>query len=125
MADRYLTARKRATGLGSGREGTHHHWQMMVSSSALVVVVPLFVVVFGLAFGRSHGDVITFLSHPFPALALGISLTIGIVHLLREAQAAIEDYMHGIAQKLTLMAASAISYTLIVVGLFALAKIAI
>ena len=125
MADQYLTDRKRARGLGSSREGTHHHWQMMVSSSALVVLVPLFVLVFGLAFGGSHADVVAYLSHPFVAIALGISLTVGIVHLLREAQAAIEDYMHGPAQKLTLMAAAAFSYTLIAVGLFALARIAI
>ena len=44
---RYLTDRKRATGLGSGRAGTEHHWKMMISSAALVVLVPLFVFTFG------------------------------------------------------------------------------
>ena len=34
----YLTDRKRAQGMGSGRQGTTHHWHMMISSVALIVM---------------------------------------------------------------------------------------
>ncbi|MGB1360444.1 MAG: succinate dehydrogenase, partial [Paracoccaceae bacterium] len=35
---RYLTDRKRATGLGSAKTGTAHFWAMKVSSAALLVL---------------------------------------------------------------------------------------
>ncbi|MEP2890367.1 succinate dehydrogenase, hydrophobic membrane anchor protein [Tateyamaria sp.] len=122
---RYLTDRKRVAGLGSGREGTHHHWQMMVSSVLLVPLVPLFVFVFDAALGGTYEDVVAYLSRPWPAIILAVSLVVIIVHLMREAHAAIEDYVHGAAGKLTLIATSAFAYGLIAVGLFALARMAL
>lgn len=122
---RYLTDRKRASGLGSGREGTHHHWQMMVSSILLVPLVPILVLLFASAFGGTHAEVVAFFSRPIPAILMGLSLIVIVVHLMREAHAAIEDYVHGTAGKLTLIAASAFAYTMIAAGLFAIARIAL
>ena len=114
---RYLTDRKRASGLGSGREGTHHHWQMMVSSILLLPLVPILVILFGGALGGSHEEVLAYL--------MGLALIVIVVHLMREAHAAIEDYVHGTAGKLTLIATTAFSYTIIAAGLFAIARIAL
>ncbi|WP_299622112.1 succinate dehydrogenase, hydrophobic membrane anchor protein [uncultured Tateyamaria sp.] len=122
---RFITDRKRVTGLGSGREGTHHHWQMMVSSILLVPLVPLFVFIFDGALGGTHQEVIAYFSRPFPAIVCALSLIVIVVHLMREAHAAIEDYVHGTAGKLTLIATSAFSYGLIAFGLFALARMAL
>ena len=122
---RYITDRKRVAGLGSGREGTHHHWQMIVSSVLLVPLVPLFVTIFDAALGGTYEEVTAYLSRPFPAIMLALSLIVIIVHLMREAHAAIEDYVHGTAGKLTLIATSAFAYGLIAVGLFALARLAL
>ncbi|WP_170562777.1 succinate dehydrogenase, hydrophobic membrane anchor protein [Ruegeria atlantica] len=121
----YLTDRKRAQGTGAGGEGTHHHWQMMVSSAALVVLVPLFVFVFASGLGRSYEEVLTYYSRPFPAIVTGLTLVVVIIHLVRETQVAIEDYVHGVAEKLSLMAVAAFGYTLIAAGLFALIKLAL
>ncbi|WP_282120115.1 succinate dehydrogenase, hydrophobic membrane anchor protein [Ruegeria atlantica] len=121
----YLTDRKRAQGTGAGGEGTHHHWQMMVSSAALVVLVPLFVYVFASGLGRSYEEVLTYYSRPFPAIVTGLTLVVVIIHLVRETQVAIEDYVHGVAEKLGLMAVAAFGYTLIAAGLFALIKLAL
>ncbi|PSL20175.1 succinate dehydrogenase, hydrophobic membrane anchor protein [Shimia abyssi] len=121
----YLTDRKRAVGNGSGRAGTHHHWQMMVSSTLLVVLVPLFVLTFGIGLGGTYEEVLAYYSRPFPAIVTGLTLVVGIIHLMREAHAAIEDYMHGLAEKLTYIAVGAIAYTLIAAGLFALVKLAL
>ena len=120
-----MTDRKRAEGTGSGREGTHHHWQMIASSVALVFIVPVFVLIIGAALGDDHASVVEFFSRPIPAIFTGLSIGVLMLHLLREAQAAIEDYMHGTAQKLTLIAAEAFSYAVFAAGLFALAKIAL
>lgn len=122
---RYLTDRKRAQGLGAGREGTHHHWQAMVSSILLVFLAPAFVVTFAMGFSDDRAEVLAFYSQPLPALIVGLSLIVGVLHLMNEANVAVEDYVHGIAEKLTLIAVKAFSYTLIAVGLFALAKIAL
>lgn len=121
----FLTDRKRAQGTGSSRGGTHHHWQMMGSSLALVFLVPLFVFTFGFGFGESYEDVLSYFSRPFPAVVTGLSLYAIITHLMREAQAAIEDYMHGTAQKIALLGVAGLSYTLIAAGLFALVTLAL
>lgn len=122
---RYLTDRKRAQGLGSGRAGTHHHWQMMVRSAVLVVLVPVFVFTFGFGFGGSYEEVLAYFARPVPAIVTGLMIVVGILHFLAECQEAIEDYVHGVRGKLTMVAVSALAYTLIAAGLFALVKLAL
>lgn len=122
---KYLTDRKRAQGLGSGREGTHHHWQMMMSSMALVAVVPVFVITFGLGFGQDFESVQAYFERPLVAIIMAVSLVILVLHFMNEALEAVEDYVHGLAGKLTLVGVRALSYLLIAVGLFALARLAI
>ncbi|MEM9584574.1 MAG: succinate dehydrogenase, hydrophobic membrane anchor protein [Pseudomonadota bacterium] len=122
---RYLTDRKRAQGLGSGRGGTHHHWQMMISSAALLILTPVFVITFGLGLGGTYEEVLAYYTHPFPAIVTALTLVVSVFHLTHEAQAAVEDYMHGVSQKLTLIALTGFAYTLVAVGLFAIARLAL
>ena len=121
----FLTDRKRAVGLGSGRSGTQHHWQMMISSMAMVILVPIFVFTFGAILGGSHEEVLAFFSRPFPAIATALCVLVIINHVKNEALEAIEDYVHGVAGKLAQVAVSAFAYVLIVSGLFALVKMAL
>ncbi|MEM8980699.1 MAG: succinate dehydrogenase, hydrophobic membrane anchor protein [Pseudomonadota bacterium] len=122
---RYLTDRKRASGLGSGRQGTHHHWQMMVTSLLLVVLVPAFLITVGLGIGGTHQEVIAYFSRPLPALITILGLSVGIFHLMNETIVAVEDYVHGVAGKLTIVAVTAFSYTLIAAGVFAVLRLAL
>lgn len=122
---RYITDRKRAEGLGSGRTGTHHHWKMMVSSAALVVIVPLFVFTFGAALGREHAEVLAYFARPFPAIVAALALVAVTLHCKGEAEEAIIDYVHGTRAKLMLVAVAALSWTMIAAGLFALVKLAL
>ena len=122
---RFITDRKRVQGLGSGREGTHHHWQMMTTSTLLVPLVPLFVFTFAYGLGGAYGDVVAYFGHPFPAIVTALTLAVGVFHLMNETLAAVEDYVHGLAGKLTLIAVKAFSYALIVVGIFAIARMAL
>ena len=121
----FKTDRKNVIGLGVGRAGTHHHWQMMVSSILLVVLVPVFVITLGVGLGGTHEEVVAYFSRPFPALVVALTLVVGTLHLVREAQAAIEDYMHGLAEKLALIGVNAFGYLLIAISLFALVRIAL
>lgn len=122
---RFLTDRKRAQGLGAGGSGTQGHWQMMVRSIIMVVLAPLFIFTFGAGLGGTREEVLAYFSQPFPAIVTALALVVGLIHLNQEAQEAIEDYMHGLPERLTLVAVKAFSWTLIAAGLFALVKIAL
>jgi len=122
---RYLTDRKRAEGLGSAGQGTHHHWQMMVGSIGLVLLMPFFIFVFGMALGGTREEVIAFFSRPFPAVLTALTLFVAISHFKREAQEAVEDYVHGTTGKLLHMAVGALAWTTIAAGLFALVRLAL
>ena len=122
---RYITDRKRAVGLGSGREGTHHHWQMMVTSMLLVVLVPAFVITVGLGIGGTYEEVVAYFARPLPELITMLSLVVGIFHVMNETNVAVEDYVPGTAGKLTMVAVTAFSYTLMAAGVFAILRIAL
>jgi succinate dehydrogenase / fumarate reductase membrane anchor subunit len=122
---RYLTDRKRATGLGSAKSGVHHFWAMKVSSVALLILVPLFVFTFGPALGGSHEEVTAYFARPFPALVAALTFIVGWKHFNDGAQTLIEDYVHGGAQKITLILVTCLSYAAMATGIFAIAKIAL
>lgn len=122
---RYLTDRKRAVGLGSAKTGTAHFWAMKVSSVALLVLVPLFVWTLGRVIGESHQDVIAHFARPGPALVVALTLIVGLEHFKSGAQVLIEDYVHGTAQKIWIIAVICMSYALMATGLFAIAKMAL
>ena len=122
---RYLTDRKQAQGLGSGREGTHHHWQMIVSSVLLAPLVSIFVIFFASALGSTQAGVMAYFSRPLVAVFTTLAIVVIILHLMNEALAAIEDYVHGVPGKLALIGTRAFAYTLIAIGVFALARMAL
>lgn len=122
---RYLTDRKRAEGLGSGRHGTHHHWQMMMTSLALVVVVPVFIITFLMGFGGTHAEVVAFFGRPIPALIVALSLIVTVLHVTSETVVAIEDYVHGTRGKIAIIGITWFSYALIAAGLLAVARLAL
>ncbi|MEO0359149.1 MAG: succinate dehydrogenase, hydrophobic membrane anchor protein [Pseudomonadota bacterium] len=121
----FLTDRKRVVGLGSAGHGTHHHWQMMISSMLLGILVPAFVVTFALGLGGTYDQVLAYYGQPLPALITALTLVVGVWHLMNEVNGAIEDYVHGLAGKLSLIAVTSLSYGLIGVGLFAVARLAL
>ena len=122
---RYLTDRKRAVGVGAAKSGTEHFWSMKVSSVALVVLIPLFVFTFGPMLGKSHADVVAYFARPFPAIVAALTIVVGFMHFKNGVQVMIEDYVHGLAQKILIIAMICLSYGAAATGLFAIAKIAL
>ena len=122
---RYLTDRKRATGMGSAKSGTAHFWAMKVSSVALLILIPLFVFTFCTIVGEDYATVTAYFAHPFPALIAALTLIVGFEHFQSGAQVLIEDYVHGLAQKSTIILIKGISYGLMARGLFEIAKLAL
>ena len=122
---RYLTDRKRATGMGSAKTGTAHFWAMKVSSAGLLVLVPLFLFTFGPMLGESHEAVVAHFSKPFPALVAALTIAVGFMHFKDGVQVLIEDYVHGTAQKIWIVAMICLSYAAAATGIFAIARIAL
>ncbi|GAA6209561.1 succinate dehydrogenase, hydrophobic membrane anchor protein [Cognatishimia sp. WU-CL00825] len=122
---RYLTDRKRATGLGSAKSGVHHFWAMKVSSVALLFLIPLFMLTFGAALGDDYATVTEYYSRPLPAIIALLTFIVGFKHFNDGAQVLIEDYVHGLAGKITLILVTCLSYALMAAGVFAVAKIAL
>ena len=120
---RYLTARKRAEGKGASHTGTEHHWFMTVTSVALAFLIPVFVIVFGRALGQPAEGVIATFSRPFPAILTALTVFVGMRHFAKGAQMMIEDYAQGSTRKALIILASSISYIVIAVALYALAKL--
>jgi len=121
----YMTDRKRAEGLGSAKEGTHHFWSMQISSVALVILVPLFVFTFGPMLGEPHAEVVAYFARPFPAIVAALTLAVGFMHFKNGVQVLIEDYSDGFTRKALLVATICLSYAAAATGLFALARIAL
>ena len=122
---RYLTDRKRATGLGSAKSGVHHFWAMKMSSFGLLILIPLFIFTFGPMVGEPHAAVVAYFARPFPAIVAALTIVVGFRHFKDGAQVMIEDYVHGTKQKITLLLLACLSYGAMAVGLFAIAKLAL
>lgn len=122
---RYLTDRKRATGMGAAKTGTAHFWAMKVSSFGLLVLIPLFIFTFGPILGSDYGDVTAYFARPWPALVAALTIVVTMVHFKDGVQVLIEDYVHGTAQKVSILVMICISYGLAAMGVFAIAKLAL
>lgn len=121
----FLTDRKRAVGTGSAKSGTEHFWAMKVSSVGLLLLVPLFVFTFGPVLGSEYEEVVAYYARPFPAIVAALTIAVGFMHFKNGAQVLIEDYVHGMAQKILIIAVICLSYGAAAVGLFAIARLAL
>lgn len=121
----FLTDRKRATGMGSAKSGTHHFWAMKVSSVALLFLVPMFIFTFGGVLGSSYAEVTAYFARPFPAIVAALTIFVGFKHFNDGAQVLIEDYVHGLMQKVLIILLTCLSYGAAAVGIFAIAKLAL
>ena len=121
----YLTDRKRATGMGSATSGTAHHWSMTLSSAALLVLIPLFVFTFGPMLGEPHETVTAYFARPFPAIVAALTILVAFRHFAGGVQVLIEDYVHGLAQKVAIVAMTCISYAAAATGLYAIVRLAL
>lgn len=122
---RFLTDRKRAIGMGSAKSGTAHFWAMKVTSVGLLILIPLFIFTFGPVLGSDYATVTEYFARPGPALIAALTIVVGMIHFKDGAQIMIEDYVHGTAQKVTILLMICLSYAVAAIGLFAIARLAL
>lgn len=121
----YLTDRKRVDGLGSAGTGTEHHWHQTLLSVALLILVPLFLFTFGSILGAPYEEVVAYYTRPIPALIAILTLVVGWVHFAKGVQVLIEDYVHGTARKVAIVATTCLSYAAAIAAVYALARLAL
>lgn len=121
----FLTARKRAEGLGSAGGATEDHWNMTISSVALAILTPLFILSFGSILGAPHAEVVAYYGRPYPAIVAALFLAVGFMHFKNGVKVMIEDYVSGFARKAWIIAMTCLSYAAAAVALFAVARLAL
>ncbi|ETW13518.1 succinate dehydrogenase, hydrophobic membrane anchor protein [Roseivivax marinus] len=121
----FLTDRKRATGLGSAKSGTQHFWRTRVQSVALFFLIPLFIFTFGPILGSSYEEVTAFYARPFPAVVAGLTILVSWFHFADGVQVLIEDYVHGLAEKILILLMTCISYAAAAFGIYAVVRLAL
>jgi succinate dehydrogenase / fumarate reductase membrane anchor subunit len=121
----FLTPRKRARALGASGGGTEHHWHNIVTSIALCALIPAFIFTFGAILGSPYEEAVAALSRPFPAIVIGLTLLVSLVHFRQGVQVVLEDYAHGTPRKAMVVAAVCVTYAILAVGLFAVARLAL
>ena len=121
---RYMTDRKRATGLGSARSGTHHFWEQRLSAIALIVLTPLFVFPLAYNMGDSFTHVRAAYAHPVNAIiALAFFLT-AFLHFFQGIVVVIEDYVYSRWELVLIISMRLVSALFALIGVFAILKIA-
>ena len=78
--------------------------------------MPLFIFTFGAVLGEPYEAVVAYYARPFPALIAGLTLIVGFHHFKGGAQVLIEDYVHGLAKHITILAVTFISYAAMAAG---------
>lgn len=121
----YMTARKVAENLGASGNGTEHHWHVIVGSVLLIPLTLAFIFTFGIVLGGTHEEVLAAIQNPFVAILFALMLLVGLVHFRQGAQVVLEDYAHGTPRRVMIVAMIGVTYAILAVGLFAIARIAL
>ena len=122
---RYQTDRARVEGLGSAKQGTGHFWEQRISAIALLFLVPLFVFPFAYNLGDGYEAVRAAYAHPVNAIiAIAFFLT-AFLHLFQGVQVVVEDYVHGRAGMVIIIAPRLLCTLFALVGVYAVIRISL
>lgn len=90
-------------GLGSAKNGTHHWIAQRMTAVALVPLTLWFVISLIGLIGADLATVQAWLSSPFNAVMMILTLVAGFHHAQLGLQVVIEDYIHGHGAKIAAM----------------------
>lgn len=89
----------RARGLGSARTGTDHAWAQRVTALGLIPLLLWFVISVVSLAGADHATFQGWLSRPFNAAMMLLTVLSAVYHSVLGLQMVVEDYVHAEAAK--------------------------
>lgn len=89
-----LTPLKKARGLGSAKDGTHHWWMQRVTAIALVPLTLWLAFSVASLTGSDYASVAQWFARPFTTAMLTLFVFTSFYHASLGLQVVIEDYVH-------------------------------
>lgn len=122
---KYRTPVKRARGLGSAHDGTHHWWLQRLTAVALIPLGLWFVASLLGLLQAGRAEVAAWMAQPFNAVLLSLLLTAMFWHSFLGVQVVVEDYVQGKAAKLVTLVILQFAHVLLAaVSLFVVLRLA-
>lgn len=100
------TPLSRVQHFGSAHGGTEHFWRQRLTGAANVPLVLGFIAVMLATIGEPYERVVAILGSPFVAALFVLLFVSAAIHMRIGMQVIVEDYIHGEALKVFLLAAS-------------------
>ena len=123
MSD-FRTPLSRVKGLGSAKEGTTHFWHQRLTA---LLLIPL-VLWFGFSLAAlpvAHGTLLSWVQQPWVTVALVLLISAAFYHAQLGLQVVIEDYVHGAAKVVVLIASQFGHVILVVAGVYSIVMVSI
>jgi succinate dehydrogenase / fumarate reductase membrane anchor subunit len=115
----------RVRGLGSAKEGVHHWWLQRVTAIANLVLVLWFIFSLVRLPSLDYASVILWLRQPVAAVPMLLLIVSVFWHLRLGVQVMIEDYVHGTAKVVAMLALNFYVLAGAAAAVFAVLKIAL
>ncbi len=119
----YRTPLSRVRGLGSAKDGTEHFWRQRLTAIANVPLMLFFVWSIVHLWGAGYVETVAYFSQPLVAIVFAVMIAVAALHMKLGMQVIIEDYVHGAAGKVLLIANIFFSIAVAVAALFAVLKL--
>jgi succinate dehydrogenase / fumarate reductase, membrane anchor subunit len=115
----------RVRGLGAAKDGVHHWWLQRVTAIANIVLVLWFVFSLVRLPGLDYSSVTLWLRQPVAAVPMLLLIASVFWHLRLGVQVLIEDYVHGPARIIAMLALNFYVVAGAAAAVFAVLKIAL
>jgi len=113
----------RVRGLGSAKEGTGHFWMQRVTAVANLFLVTFFLILVVRLSSGTYADVRAAFGNPFVDIAMAATIISAAIHMRLGMQIVIEDYLHGAARILAILASTFFSAAIALASLYAIVRL--
>jgi succinate dehydrogenase / fumarate reductase, membrane anchor subunit len=115
----------RVRGLGAAKEGVHHWWMQRVTAIGNLVLMLWFIFSLVRLPSLDHSSVVLWLRQPVAAVPMLLLIVSVFWHFRLGVQVLLEDYVHGAARVLGMLALNFYALAGAAVAVFAVLKIAL